>query len=283
MKTEITAEVVLVRDMALDAIQLTPDALQAKEQALEASALIGRVTNDNEELQAHEAQRSLDSLARYCEKSRKMVKEPVLELGRKIDKAAKDFATELEEEAKRISALVGGYAALKEAKRMAAEAAARLEQERIQRERFAEEQRLAREAAEAQRKLDDEAAALAKKARESMDAAEVAKLEQERIELEKVKAQAQADTLQKFDDLAEKASRDVAAVVVAPVAKLEGQVIRTDWEITVTDVWALSRAHPGCVKIEPRLTEIKSILNAGGTVVGVTAKKVTNASTRGNK
>jgi len=276
--TELDA--VLVRDVAQDAIQYTPDALQAKEDALTSAAIIGRVTNDQEELMAHQAQKSLEQLTRYCEKSRKMVKDPVLELGRKIDKAAKDYADELTAEAKRISGLTGSYAALKEAKRMAEEQAARLEQERIQRERFAEEQRLARDAAAAQAKLDAEAAELARKASEANNAEESARLEQQRIELEKAKAQAKAETLQKFDDIAEQASRDVAAVVVAPAPKLQGQVVRHDWEVTVTDVWALSRAHPGCVKIEPRLSEIKIILNAGGSVVGVTAKKVVSTSTR---
>lgn len=283
MKTETAVEVVLVRDVALDAIQLAPDAIQAKEAALEASALIGRVTNDNEELQAHEAQRSLDSLARFCEKSRVMVKAPVLELGKKIDKAAKDFAAELEDEAKRISALVGGYAAFKEAKRKAAEAAALLEQQRIQREREAEERRIREEAVAAQRKLDEEAAALARKAAEAKNKEEAAQLELQRIELQRQKDQAAATTLKQMDDIAEQASNAAAAVVVAPVAKLEGQVIRHDWEITVTDPHGLARMHPGCVKIEPRLTEIKLILNAGGTVQGIIAKKVVSATTRGNK
>lgn len=275
-----SAELVLVRDMAADAIQYTADAIQAKEQALEASALIGRVTNDQEELLAHSAQKSLEQLTRYCEKSRKLVKEPVLELGRKIDKAAKDFADELEAEARRIAGLTGGYAALKKAKQEAAEAAARLEQERIAREQFMEQQRLAREAAEAQRKLDDEAAALAKQAAAAKNAEEAAKAEQLRIDLERRKAQAEAESLEKFDALAEDASRKVAQVIVPVAPKLEGQVIRTDWEIEVTDIWALVRAHPGCVKVEPRLTEIKSILNAGGTVAGVRATKKVTTSTR---
>lgn len=274
------AELVLVRDMAADAIQYTPDAIQAKEQALEASALIGRVTNDQEELLAHSAQRSLEQLIRYCEKSRKLVKEPVLELGRKIDKAAAAFAEELKLEGERVGSLTGGYAALKEAKRMAAEAAARAEELRIIRERFAEEQRLAREAAEAQRKLDEEAAAIAKRAAEARNAEEATKAEQERIDLEKLKAQAEAKSLEQFDALAEEASRKVAAVIVPVPAKLEGQVIRHEWEIIVTDIWALVRAHPSCVKVEPRLTEIKIILNAGGTVAGVKATKKVTTSTR---
>lgn len=274
---------VLVRDDSKLVTGYDEGALRDRAAALEKSALIGKVTNDEEERLAYEAQVDITRLVRATEKSRKEVKAPVWKLCTDIEQFAKDFVAELAPENERISKLIGGYAALKEAKRMAAEAAARREQERIQREREAEERRIREEAAAAQRKLDEEAAALAKKAREAKSAEESARLEVERIELERFKAQSQAETLQKFDDIAEKASRDVAAVVVAPVAKLEGQVIRHDWDITVTDVWALSRAHPGCVKIEPRLTEIKTILNAGGTVTGVSAKKVVTSTTRGNK
>lgn len=274
-------EIVLVRDAAADRIGYTESALEAKALALEMSGLIGRVSSDEDEKQAYEAQKALANLTRFCEKSRKEVKEPVLALGKAIDNAAKVFAEDLDGELRRISKLIGDWNALKLAKQQAAEAAARAEQERIARERFAEEQRLAREAAEAQRKLDEEAAALAKKAAEATNAEEAAKAEQLRIDLEKRKAQAEAESLEKFDALAEEASRKVAAVVVPVAQKLEGQVIRTDWEITIVDIWALVRAHPGCVKVEPRLTEIKSILNAGGTVAGVSARKVVNASTRG--
>lgn len=273
-------EIVLVRDAAADRIGYTESALEAKALALEMSGLIGRVSSDEDEKQAVEAQKALANLTRFCEKSRKEVKEPVLALGKAIDAAAKKFSEDLDTELQRIAKLVGDWNALKLAKQQAAEAAARAEQERIARERFAEEQRLAREAAEAQRKLDEEAAAIARKAAEAKNAEEAAKAEQLRIDLEKRKQQAEAATLEKFDALAEQACRDVAAVVVPVAQKLEGQVIRQEWEIEVYDIWALARAHPGCVKIEARLTEIKNVLNAGGNVAGVRAKKVVKASTR---
>lgn len=273
-------EIVLVRDAAADRISYTESALEAKALALEMSGLIGRVSSDEDEKQAYEAQKALANLTRFCEKSRKEVKEPVLALGKAIDNAAKTFVEDLDSELRRISKLIGDWNALKLAKQQAAEAAARAEQERIARERFEEEKRIAREAAEAQRKLDEEAAALARQAAEATNAEEAAKAEQLRIDLEKRKQQAEADSLEKFDALAEEASRKVAAVVVPVAQKLEGQVIRQEWEITVTDKWALARAHPGCVDIVPRISEIKAALNAGSTLTGVTATKVTKATTR---
>jgi hypothetical protein len=64
---------------------------------------------------------------------------------------------------------------------------------------------------------------------------------------------------------------------IAP-AKATGQRVTEVWEFEVNDVWALARAHPGCVKIEPRALEIKSALNAGVRLAGVRGWKVTKAT-----
>ena len=48
-----------------------------------------------------------------------------------------------------------------------------------------------------------------------------------------------------------------------------------DLEITVTNIWKLARSHPTCVTIEPRISEIKSLLKSGIKVAGVTSKELT--------
>src|SRR4030095_4234986 len=72
----------------------------------------------------------------------------------------------------------------------------------------------------------------------------------------------------------------MVAPVAPPPAKPHGQIVREDWKIEVTDIWLLARMHPACVKIEPRLPEIKSILNSGHKVAGVRAERVTMTSAR---
>ena len=62
--------------------------------------------------------------------------------------------------------------------------------------------------------------------------------------------------------------------------RVEGQVVREDWDIKVVDVWALARAHPMCVKIEPRLKEIKELLDLGLKVHGVEAVKAVKSGVR---
>lgn len=48
----------------------------------------------------------------------------------------------------------------------------------------------------------------------------------------------------------------------------------------MTDVWLLAKSHPGCVKIEPRISEIKSLLNNGVKVAGVNAVRIQKSGVR---
>ena len=69
---------------------------------------------------------------------------------------------------------------------------------------------------------------------------------------------------------------------VKPVTptRATGQVVKEDWEITVTNPYELAKFHPDCVKIEALLTPIKQALNAGISVKGISATKVIKSSVR---
>lgn len=102
------------------------------------------------------------------------------------------------------------------------------------------------------------------------------------VERDRQAALSQANSHEEMEAVQERFDRQVAEEarpVIAP-ARVEGQIVREEWEVTVTDVWALARAHPGCVKIEPRMAEIKAMLDSGQKVAGVLAKKVTKAGVR---
>jgi hypothetical protein len=79
---------------------------------------------------------------------------------------------------------------------------------------------------------------------------------------------------------------DVAAARVMvesqPVnaTRTEGQMVKADWEIEVTNPFELARYHPDCVTIEPRLSVIKAALNEGREIKGIKATKVTRAGVR---
>jgi hypothetical protein len=93
-------------------------------------------------------------------------------------------------------------------------------------------------------------------------------------ELQKAKSHDEIDSIQA------RASQEAAALPIIQPVKAQGQFVREDWNIIVTDVWALARAHPMCVTVEPRKSEIRQLLDAGITPAGVKAEKVTKSSVR---
>jgi len=97
------------------------------------------------------------------------------------------------------------------------------------------------------------------------------KLERERAaELAKATSIEEMDSIhEKYDEQA-KATAEAASQVAVPV-RTEGQHVQPDWAYEVVDIWTLARAHPTCVKIEPRTAEIKALLNAGVTIAGIRA------------
>lgn len=120
------------------------------------------------------------------------------------------------------------------------------------------------------------------RAEQQAQQAELSRLEKERAEAAaKAKSHDELDAINKAHD-DKVAAQESAAPVASPV-RTDGQFVRTDWEITVTDVWTLARAHPACVNITPRLSDIKSLLNAGVKVAGVKAEKKVTASVRASR
>lgn len=102
------------------------------------------------------------------------------------------------------------------------------------------------------------------------------------LEREKAAALAQAqshDELDQINDDFTNRAIDISPGLIGP-AKAQGQVVSQDWEIIVTDIWTLARAHPACVKIEPRLSTIKELLKLGVKVAGVNAQPITKSSVR---
>lgn len=286
-------------------VTFTQAAEAIKTDALSASALVARVASAEENSVANEALQKLSSLRRVVEKGRQEAKAPIIRFGKNIDAQAEAFVAEVAKEEGRVSKLIGDFFQLEEAKRKAAEQAARLEAERIERLRREEEMRILRvqaereaaarreqealaakqrqEEAEAQRKIREASNAKAREAAEREAKIRREAAEREAIELKRQQDLATAATHEALDAANERASNAQAAIasvpIVAPV-RAEGQRVRADWEITITDVWLLARAHGTCVKIEPLIGEIKSLLNAGVKVAGVSAKEVFKAGTR---
>jgi hypothetical protein len=278
----VTTELILRPVEKLARYSLNDTAKELKSLALDASALIGKVTNAEENDQAVNAQRELKRVMNMLEKDRKDAKEPLLEAGRQLDSMIAKEKEDIDAELGRVSELVSGFA-IKERQRLQEEQ--RLQQaelERIEREKAAELKRIADEQAKVEREAREAKEAAEKLASEAttkkqVEAANAAKIEAARIAVVAVQT---AEVLRDSVKQVEERAADKAYVAAKPIiqTRAEGQRVSEDWEISVTNPYDLARFHPDCVTITPKLTEIKRYLNQGREIQGVVAKKVTKAT-----
>lgn len=112
-------------------IGIPSKAEQARSLALETASVVERVDSPVTQAMAVDALKVLADLSRSVEKSRKDVKQPVLNLGRNIDKMADEFVDPITREEIRIKKLVGAYQQQELAKQRAAEAARQEEERRL--------------------------------------------------------------------------------------------------------------------------------------------------------
>jgi uncharacterized membrane protein YqiK len=282
----------------------------AKTEILSKSALIGRVKDLDSKTLAVRVQRVLKGISAEIEKTRKILKEPLLNAGRQLDNLCAAVSLELDREYGRITNLVTEFDNA-ERRRVAEEQ--RLQQEelaRIEREKQAEIDRLAREQREreeAARKAQEEADRKVREARAEADRlAREATNKKEREAAEKAKAQseaeaklaaeqkkrqdaklaAQAKLIQQQTAAIEEKAQDAAYVVAKPVeiSKVAGQQQKHDWEIVSINDWQLAKARPDLVtKYTFDMRAIKDILRNGGTLPGVTAKEIFESGVRSAK
>lgn len=251
-----------------------PEAVEAINSALAKSALVpDEIDTELEQAQAVNAQRDIALLLKEIEKARVSAKQPALDFGRLVDARAKELIKELEPEQMRIAKAVGNYQQRELEK--VREAQRRADAER------AELERKQREAEEAERKRvwEDERKRLAEIRKAELEAnAEKVRAMLEAAEAARKKAEEEAKIR------AERAAQELAQVKVveAPV-KAEGQSVRKEIRIEITDIWTLAKMHPGLVKIEPRNAEIKEMIRLGHKVAGVRSWEETVSSVRVGK
>lgn len=81
---------------------------------------------------------------------------------------------------------------------------------------------------------------------------------------------------ERFDQMAKNVQQPTAP-------RAEGQTLKSDWDVTVTDIHALYKFHRDCVKLTALVSEVKELLKLGITVKGVTATPVTKSQSRSKK
>jgi hypothetical protein len=102
-------EIVVSGPLPRPEIELTPAAFNARSVALLASGNVKAIASVADLDQAAAALTTVVSLVRSVESSRKEVKAPVLEVGKRIDSVAKEYLAPLESEKSRLETLVGSY------------------------------------------------------------------------------------------------------------------------------------------------------------------------------
>lgn len=218
-------------------LAIAPEAEQLKADLLTRASAITRVSGPDENEAARAEIKALAAMRNQVEKSRKAVKEPVLQVGRDIDAKAKDFVGAIEFEEKRISGLVGDYAA--EVERERQQALREMEAKRQAEEKARREEEEKARAAEAARIAAEQAAWEATDEAQAAKAAEAARIAEEQ-------AKAAAEEKARLEAEASKP-------ILAP-AKAEGVKFVLDYE--VSDITRLYHSRPEFVKLEAKRAEI---------------------------
>jgi hypothetical protein len=107
--------------------EVLPSAFELRDEALKLASGIRKVTSEDEQVSAVKALRALKSIRTGMEQTRKAVKSPVLDLGKRIDAIAYEFLTDCDKQEGRLQGLVNHF------QRQQLEAQ-RKEQERLRRE-----------------------------------------------------------------------------------------------------------------------------------------------------
>jgi hypothetical protein len=237
-------------------VTVTQEALAFREEALSMALDVFQVTTDFEQERAVTVAAVLKTLAKACEKSRTEVKAPVLNAGRLIDSATKDYVTPIETEVRRLESLAAAFVRQKQAElerqRRAAEEAARAEALKAEQARRAAE--------EAERKIR-EAATLAERLAAKAEAAHHAEAERQQAAV-----------------FSEAAARLAAPAVSVSVA---GASVAEVWDYSVEDIIALAVARPDLVEIVPRRAAILRAIK-DGPIPGLRTFSTTRVTARAN-
>jgi chromosome segregation ATPase len=253
-------------------IQITPEAEKQKATIINAARAVVAVTDADSCDIAQSRLRSLASVRTAVESSRKQVKAPVIDLGKKIDGIAADFVAEVIAEEARLSGLVTEYAREQQRIKREVELALEQERQRIERERHDAEMAAQREAARIERERqaaeraahEAEIARLKAEAAQSEEGQRAAREAQEKALAAQREAEARADAArrQAEADAAAAREREEAARIAAAeaVAAPAPAGVKEEIDFVVEDILAFVAKFPQLCRIEPKRAEVLAAL-----------------------
>lgn len=253
-------------------IEITPEAEKQKATILTAARAVVAVTDADSCDIAQSRLRSLASVRTAVESSRKIVKAPVIDLGKRIDGIAADFVADVVAEEARLSGLVTEYAREQQRLKREAELAAEQERQRVERERHEAEMAAQREAAriERERQAAERAAHEAGIARLKAEAAQSEEVQRAAREAQEkalaaqkeAEARAEAARRQAEADAAAAREREEAARIAAAAAAAAPAPanVREEIDFEVEDILAFVAKFPQLCRIEPKRAEVLAAL-----------------------
>ena len=263
IQPDIVSGSLVLRGTGYEAL-VSPTAEEQKRVIVEAARRVLAVTDSDSCDIAQARIKGLSALRIAVEKSRNEVKAPVIELGRKIDGIAKDFAAEVIAEEARLSGLVNQYA--HEQQRIAREAREAAERERQRIEREEHERKMAalraEQEAEQQRMAAERAAHEAEMAKLRAARASDAQAEAEarqrelaaRAEQEAASRRAQAAQREQEQAAADARAQEAASRLIAAPVMPNGVKEEIDFE--VVDIIEFAGKFPQLVTITPKRADI---------------------------
>jgi hypothetical protein len=250
-------------------ITVTPEAEQQKATIIEASRkLVAVIDQDTCDI-AQSRLKALAAVRIAVEKSREIVKKPVIEVGRRIDATAREFAAEIVAEETRLDQLVKDY--VREQQRIAREAREAAERERQRIEREEHERRMAalraeqeaeRQRMEAERAKHEAEMARLRAARES-DAqaeAEARRREQEAAEAQRQAAERADAARLEAERAAEEARRKTEFASGQLATAYIPQGVKEEIDFEVVDIVAFAAKFPQLVTMTPKRADILAAL-----------------------
>jgi hypothetical protein len=253
-------------------IQITPEAEKQKATIISAARAVVAVTDADSCDIAQSRLRSLASVRTAVENSRKQVKAPVIDLGKRIDGIAADFVADVIAEEARLSGLVTEYAREQQRIKREAELALEQERQRIERERHEAEMAAQREAARIERERqaaeraahEAEIARLKAEAAQSEEGQRAAREAQEKALAAQREAEARADAArrQAEADAAAAREREEAARIAAAeaVAAPAAAGVKEEIDFEVEDILEFVAKFPQLCRIEPKRAEVLAAL-----------------------
>ena len=238
-------------------ILISESSTRQRDAALDVAGMVRDITNSIQAQIAKDALDELKSIARQVETSRKDVKGPVTDLGRRIDGAASQFVASVEEEAKRIQMLLDRFVRDEQIKRQEQERKAREEQARIEQEhmkRMMENQR-------AEQAKIDEARRLRYQAQAEIDQTKRAELVKKAdaagLEAYAILKHSRAETAEVSQKLIKSQQVAVASAVPDTIK------VREVWDYEITDIRQAFASLPYCFEITPKRRNILAAIESG--------------------